>query len=462
MQYEKGQIFPFLIAIICVVIIMVMITINLGQINIFKTETSNAADAGALAAPSVLSGILLGFGMQSENMLGYAIATMLAIIICICIPYIGWVTAIFIYIAFLVSQMIDYTMAYWQGEMGWSNAKKTALSYAFQNIGVNERRKYFTEFLQGVYGYTPAQQAQLSTTDITKYNNIYLQGDDPSLNCAACPKDATPATGGACGVCAKIRQYTQTGFSRFMQNGSSGYWPYGDITPSSSLPPANLVVGYGWNNDGNRNSYDSGVSYLNSGTGNLNFDNAIEVQVVGTNLYSIIPFSWLDSPEFFTCVSNMITGAVVIPWWLDFLSNPVKWVISTFVFWLLEAQPGAFGAIFPMGIDFTDNYAGFDLASQKGTVEQTTDSQIMVRVKRLKKDNDLGLWKFRYGTSGSTAISHLFPEHFSPFNDAHFETIAPVVFAPLNSFLCHPWSGMHGSWDDADRHLFESELIDAY
>ena len=79
-RYDKGQVFPFLIAIIVVIVIIAMITVNLGQIGIFKTDVSNAADSAALAGASILSGYLLGVGLKSDMMAGQMIVEWLAII----------------------------------------------------------------------------------------------------------------------------------------------------------------------------------------------------------------------------------------------------------------------------------------------------------------------------------------------------------------------------------------------
>ena len=54
-DYQRGQIAPFLIAMTAVMIVLFMITANLGKIAEYQIDVSNAADAGALATASVLS-----------------------------------------------------------------------------------------------------------------------------------------------------------------------------------------------------------------------------------------------------------------------------------------------------------------------------------------------------------------------------------------------------------------------
>ena len=101
-QYEKGQIFPFMIALIVVVVIMALVTVNIGQVDSFKTDTSNAADAAALAGASVLSGALLGFGLKSDMMAGYGTTIILGIQIALGLNNI--IGAISIYISALIPQ----------------------------------------------------------------------------------------------------------------------------------------------------------------------------------------------------------------------------------------------------------------------------------------------------------------------------------------------------------------------
>ncbi|MBM3250496.1 MAG: hypothetical protein FJZ09_06650, partial [Candidatus Omnitrophica bacterium] len=57
LRYNKGQVAPFFIVIIIVIIIMAMVTVNLSKVALIKTETSNAADAGAIAAGSAMASL---------------------------------------------------------------------------------------------------------------------------------------------------------------------------------------------------------------------------------------------------------------------------------------------------------------------------------------------------------------------------------------------------------------------
>ncbi len=55
LHYEKGQLMPFFIAALAILIIMSLITVNLSKMALMKTDSSNTADAGSLAAGSSMA-----------------------------------------------------------------------------------------------------------------------------------------------------------------------------------------------------------------------------------------------------------------------------------------------------------------------------------------------------------------------------------------------------------------------
>jgi len=65
---KKGQVASFFVAIIVLVAIMALITVNIGKIGFIKTETSNAVDAGALAAGSVMANTFNAIGRSNMDM----------------------------------------------------------------------------------------------------------------------------------------------------------------------------------------------------------------------------------------------------------------------------------------------------------------------------------------------------------------------------------------------------------
>ncbi len=55
LHYEKGQLMPFFIAALAILIIMSLITVNLSKMALMKTDSANTADAGSLAAGSSMA-----------------------------------------------------------------------------------------------------------------------------------------------------------------------------------------------------------------------------------------------------------------------------------------------------------------------------------------------------------------------------------------------------------------------
>jgi hypothetical protein len=66
--YHKGQLTPFFIAILTILIIGIMVTVNIGKVAKIKTHTSNSADAGALAAASAMASTFNALGAYASYM----------------------------------------------------------------------------------------------------------------------------------------------------------------------------------------------------------------------------------------------------------------------------------------------------------------------------------------------------------------------------------------------------------
>lgn len=66
--YHKGQLTPFFIAILSILIIAIMISVNIGKVSLIKTHTSNSADAGALAAASLMANVFSMWSVQAVMM----------------------------------------------------------------------------------------------------------------------------------------------------------------------------------------------------------------------------------------------------------------------------------------------------------------------------------------------------------------------------------------------------------
>lgn len=400
--YENGQVFPFLIALVVAVIIFAMITVNLGQIGIFRTDVSNAADAGALAGASMLSQSLLGLGLKSDMMSGFLIVSGGGMIGAALTGNIALLIGI--YLGFISSQIWDYVQAMGEANMAWANAKRTALQYAFNNAGVDEPRPTFEEFLKNAYGGTCPRA-------IDSCYDEYLQGTS-----------------------VLARTYARSGFSKFMEDNKRGYWDennpkFGQIRPGNTSD-AQLISGYGWRQNSDNtfsNSYDGPDKIYNI------YNNYVEVTVIGATNYPLEMWDinlWNDARDY-------LEEKIDLPWFWDWIVDVVVWFVSTLIGPFLNA---------PL-------IGGLTMDHQ----QWIDDRPIWVTVKRYKKDNDLGIWRFRYGAVQAQAFGRAFREDAT-------KTIEPALFNTVWNNILSVLSG--GGWDwgffDTTKHLFETELTQTY
>jgi len=144
--YHKGQLFPFMLAVVVVLLIMLIITINLGQLSVFKTDTSNAADGGALAGASSISSSLLGLGNANDMMAGEAYVCLCMAIGFMC-TYIGIAAGIALLITHISKSVLIFVQEMGATIEGLAKARQNAIQYAWQNIGVDEPRPSMGMFL---------------------------------------------------------------------------------------------------------------------------------------------------------------------------------------------------------------------------------------------------------------------------------------------------------------------------
>lgn len=67
-NYKKGQLASFFVVILVILIIMAMVSVNLNKVAFIKTESANGADAGALAAGSVMANLFNALGKSNRDM----------------------------------------------------------------------------------------------------------------------------------------------------------------------------------------------------------------------------------------------------------------------------------------------------------------------------------------------------------------------------------------------------------
>ncbi|MFA5286838.1 MAG: pilus assembly protein TadG-related protein [Candidatus Omnitrophota bacterium] len=420
-NYKKGQIFPFLIAIIVVIVIMAMITANLGKLAIFKTDVSNAADAGSLGGASVLSSFLLQIGLESDTWCANGIvlmARMASIFILgkdFTLPGISlnralgllwsndlnlgplWmfpndlIAAIKLYVPYMIGFYFALEKAKLNGEMTWASAKQKALSSAFGNAGVDEGMNPRNKFKNYPFNALPGSY--------DRYLNVYM-----------------------------ANEFNQSGFSRFMSHPVSGFAAaIGEIRPGSGSPQL-ITSGYGW-------SQNEDESFRGSYPGNIYkilnkplYDNYVEVRVIGRSDYPFEPLTWsqfglipfvLPVAIYFGAFAKYLThGLILLPFLGEIIAGIFAAIVTAFYTVVITTLP--IGYTFP----------GRDM-------EKYTDKEnISLKVTRYKKNTDMGIWNFQYGRVSAMSSGHTFV-----VNDS---TIEPAFLAGL-SF-------------NTSKHLFETEL----
>lgn len=68
-NYKKGQVAPFFILILVIIIMMALVTLNLSKVSLIKTDTSNAVDSGGLAASSAMANVFNAAAVSNSQML---------------------------------------------------------------------------------------------------------------------------------------------------------------------------------------------------------------------------------------------------------------------------------------------------------------------------------------------------------------------------------------------------------
>ncbi|MCX5701260.1 MAG: pilus assembly protein TadG-related protein [Candidatus Omnitrophica bacterium] len=423
-NYEKGQVFPFIIAIVVIIVIMAMVTANLGKLAIFKTDVSNAADSASLSSVSGLSAFLLGLGLESDNLWGNCSIRLMRMCMIFStgfdphIPgfsltdilgtgssandggsggYIKFPTdlaaSLMLYITYVIAYIFAYIKANWNGEITWASAKQSALASAFNNSGVDERNNPDKKFKTYI-GKDPNQAYRYD-----EYLNTYMN-----------------------------QQWNETGFARFMQHPVTGFGsPIGEIEPGSGSPGV-CVSGFGWKQNDDETFVDSfvdGGAYNDTNT----YPNYVEVRVEGASSY---PIKALLCVEKFPYVSAIVTGLTVLAYAkyeaAGLCATPPQKILCAIWTAIDVATMAVISTTIPVGYTFP----GRDMD------KYTTDNPIKVKVTRHKNNTNLGMWNFQYGDVSAQSWGHTFVQGGS--------TIEPL-----------------GGWMNfnfnTEEHLFETEIV---
>ncbi len=218
LRYNKGQLAPFFIVILAVIIIMALVTANLSKVALTRTETSNAVDAGSIAAGSIMATVFNSVAKQNAQMEFSFWSSFTAISVSFTIAIsalafalgfgcvepcasltaanIAWWTTLAIGISVLALKLIQYyTLQIIKDKIakkGWEGAVKAGHQFVFFNSGIGQKLKEgpqrddFRNFMNTVVGSVPTytyswQDGQgrahnvTSTVTIDKVNKFKMQ-----------------------------------------------------------------------------------------------------------------------------------------------------------------------------------------------------------------------------------------------------------------------------------------------
>lgn len=202
---KKGQITPFLIAVIVILLSAIMLTVNVGKVSMTKTNTANAADAGALAGASIMATTLCGIKDTSTNMYMETV-TVQAILISCMLPCGG---AMALWAAHLALQISQVALIQFQTiPDAMDAADDSAKQLAFSNAGIDEakprnpgetyeawlqRKSNFTEWMDdegyksGSYIWNDTVKYGQSPTASPVPNSVLVDVDTPSWTVVPLP-----------------------------------------------------------------------------------------------------------------------------------------------------------------------------------------------------------------------------------------------------------------------------------
>lgn len=201
---KRGQIASFLIAVIVILLIGLMLTVNLGKVAMNKTHTANAADAGALAGSSGYNSTLNNLAYQNWLMVTAYLTEAAAFLlpISICKEYVRFVE----WNIYWVAATVDFYLAWDAGDEGYKAARNSARQLALVNSGIDQpkagresgesykewltKKSEFEEYMENEgYSSDDSRTIYYNWTDQKKYgqsdsageNSVKVEVDGPDF-----------------------------------------------------------------------------------------------------------------------------------------------------------------------------------------------------------------------------------------------------------------------------------------
>lgn len=163
-KYNKGQLAPIFIVFLVVLIIMAMVMVNLSKLAFIKTDSSNAVDAGALAAGTVMANLFNNVAVANHAMInayweGYlailVLATAASILFglaiayacsqpCVALGYMPYIEKLLwsiltSVIGLHIAQLFTYCSINEMAIKWRKDAVKTGHKFSFANSGINSK-----------------------------------------------------------------------------------------------------------------------------------------------------------------------------------------------------------------------------------------------------------------------------------------------------------------------------------
>lgn len=199
LKHEKGQMIPIFLAVIVAILIMALVTVNMGKVALQRTNVSNAADAGALAGGSIMALTFNGqaqLNSQMEADYTLFMATMGTMYIAsiallegalascgatpcpwLCCPNPLPIALVKAFVGVAIGMQVT-TLGYWvastqlylymrrQAKKGWNSALDSAYRYTFMNSGIGHN----------LIGRTPLLGLRGSLSNYADTFNAFVKG----------------------------------------------------------------------------------------------------------------------------------------------------------------------------------------------------------------------------------------------------------------------------------------------
>lgn len=178
---KKGQLAPFFIILIAILITALIVTANIGKIGLHRVNTANASDSAALAGATVMANGLTGIMFFNTQPI-FTTYLEAQIVLGTCLLHCSAVPAV--YALFLIAQI--YNWLYVRDTMTSDieeDAEDTARQLGFSNAGIDEPKPRLEEETWEEWRKRKGRFGEWMEDKEYKHENTYAWCDDGSDDC---------------------------------------------------------------------------------------------------------------------------------------------------------------------------------------------------------------------------------------------------------------------------------------